>query len=116
MKIDIPLGETVMKILYFDLTAIIILVILLSSLFFRKMLSGRANKYLVLLFINILLAAIFDIWSEAYGIWLPIKESNTNFRKLLCYAYFLSRNFNTLLYQLFLCAITDTWHILMKNK
>lgn len=115
-KIDIQMGENVMKILYFDLTAIIILVILLSSLFFRKMLSGRANKYLALLLVNVLITTIFDCWSEAYGIWLPIKESNTNFRKLLYYCYFLSRNLNTPLYQLFFCAITDTWHILMKNK
>lgn len=105
-----------MKILYFDIAAIIILVILLVSLFFRKMLSGRANRYLVLLLVNILISAIFDCWSEAYPIWLKPEESNSRFREMLYYNYFLFRNLTSLLYQLYLCAITDTWHILRKNK
>lgn len=105
-----------MKILYFDIAAIIIQVILLASLSFRKMLSGRTNRFFALLLIDILVTTIFDLWAEAYGIWLPVKESNTGFRELLYTFYFLSRNLTAPLYQLFLCAITDTWHILMKNK
>lgn len=38
------------------------------------------------------------------------------FRYVLYYLYFLFRNLTTPLYQLFICAITDTWHILVKNK
>ncbi len=44
------------------------------------------------------------------------KKSNTLFRYVLFYLYFLFRNLTTPLYQLFICAITDTWHILVKNK
>lgn len=35
-----------MKILYFDIAAIMIVPILLMSLYFRKMLDGRVNKFL----------------------------------------------------------------------
>lgn len=105
-----------MKILYFDIAAIIILVILLASLFFRKMLGGRANKYLLLILVDILTTTILDCWAEAYTVWLPAKESDTLFRKVLFYGYFFFRNLTAPLYQLFLCAITDTWHILVKNK
>ncbi len=35
-----------MKILYFDIAAIMIVSILLMSLYFRKMLDGRVNKFL----------------------------------------------------------------------
>ena len=35
-----------MKILYFDIAAIMIVSILLMSLYFRKMLNGRVNKIL----------------------------------------------------------------------
>lgn len=37
-------------------------------------------------------------------------------REVLCYGYFFTRNLTTPLYQLFICAITDTWHILAKSK
>lgn len=39
-----------MKILYFDIAAIMIVSILLMSLYFRKMLNGRVNKILAWLF------------------------------------------------------------------
>ncbi|MGN0505173.1 MAG: EAL domain-containing protein [Lachnospiraceae bacterium] len=104
------------KILYFDLCAIVILIILLASLFFRKMVSGRGNKYLALLLADVLITAIFDCWAEAYGTWIPLRKSDLWLRELQYYVYFLVRNITTPLYQLFICAITDTWHILMKNK
>ncbi len=105
-----------LKILYFDVCAIIVLIILLASLYFRNMISGRTNKILALLLVDILVSTILDCWAEAYTIWLPAKESNIWFRELLFSAYFLFRNLTTPLYQLFICAITDTWHILVKNK
>lgn len=105
-----------MKILYYDLSAIVILIILIMSLFFRKMVSGRANRILVILIVNSLITTIFDCWAEAYTIWLPANESNQIFRYVLFTVYFLTRNLTTVLYQLFLCAVTDTWHILQRNK
>lgn len=105
-----------MKILYFDIAAIVILVILLTSLIFRKMLSGRTNRLFAMLMIHIFITAILDCWSEAFGMWIPVKESNTWLREVLYYGYFFTRNLTTPLYQLFICAITDTWHILAKSK
>lgn len=105
-----------MKILYFDISAIIILVILMASLFFRKLLSGRANKILELVIIDVLITAIFDCWAEVYSVWLPVEKTATWFRYLLFYGYFVFRNLTPFLYQLFLCAITDTWHILWKRN
>ncbi|MGN0342033.1 MAG: EAL domain-containing protein [Roseburia sp.] len=105
-----------MKILYFDIAAIIILVILTTSLFFRKMLSGRANKLLAVVLADVLLTTIFDLWSEAYHVWIPAKAEITGFRYFLYYGYFMFRNLTTPLYQLYLCAVTDTWHILRKKK
>lgn len=105
-----------MKILYFDIAAIIIQVILFSSLIFRKMMSGRANRLFALLLAQTFVSTIFDCWSEAYGTWIPASESNLCVREVLCYGYFLFRNMTPFFYQFFLCAVTDTWHILMKKK
>lgn len=105
-----------MKILYFDIAAIIILLILIVSLLFRKMLSGRTNILYGILLVHIVASALADFWSEAYGIWIPTKTSNLVTRLLLTYIYFFLRNLTTPLYQLFICSITDTWHKLKKDR
>lgn len=105
-----------MRILYFDVTAIIIQVVLFLSLFFRKMVRGRANKIFAVLMVEIILTTVIDIWSEAYTIWIPARESNTAIRTVLCFLYYMLRNLSSPIYQLFLYAVTDTWHILKRNR
>lgn len=105
-----------MRILYFDFAAIIIQVVLFLSLFFRKMIRGRANKIFAVLMVEIMLTTVIDVWSEAYPVWIPARESNTGIRDVLLFLYYLLRNFTTPLYQLFLYAVTDTWHILKRNR
>ena len=63
-----------------------------------------------------MLTTIVDIWSEAYSVWIPAKETNIGIRTVLCFLYFLLRNLTPLIYQLFLYAVTDTWHILKRNR
>ena len=101
-----------MKILYFDLSAILILVIMIAILLQRKIQGSRANKLLMVLYVNVLLTTVFDLWSEAYNIWFLAESSDSTFRYMLYYAYFLSRNLTPPLFQLYLCSVTDTWHIL----
>lgn len=105
-----------MKILYFDVAAFLILVIIMFSLVFRKMLSGRSNRFYAILLIQILLTTIADFWSESYGVWIPATESNMPIRSVLCYFYFFLRNLTTPVYQVYICSVTDTWHILKKRK
>lgn len=77
-----------MKILYFDIAAIMIVSILLMSLYFRKMLDGRVNKFLAWLLVVTLITTILDLWEESYTIWLLPKKSHTLFRYVLYYLYF----------------------------
>ena len=105
-----------MKILYFDLSAILIMVIMIAVLFLRKIQGNRTNKLLMALYLNVLLTTIFDLWAEAYNIWFLAQETDSTFRYLLYDAYFLSRNLTPPLFQLYLCAVTDTWHILRKRR
>lgn len=105
-----------MKILYFDLSAILILTIMIADLLLRKNLGSLATKLLLILYINVLATTILDLWSEAYNIWVLAQETDSLFRFILYSGYFLSRNLTPLLFQLYLCAITDTWHILKTKK
>lgn len=105
-----------MKILYFDLSAIFILVIMIAVLILRKIQGSRTNKLLMVIYLNVLVTTIFDLWSEAYNIWFLAQDSDSGFRYILYYGYFLSRNLTPPLFQLYLCALTDTWHILKKRR
>ena len=70
----------------------------------------------MVLYINVLVTTIFDLWSEAYNIWFLAQSSDSTFRYILYYGYFLSRNLTPPLFQLYLCAVTDTWHVLKKRR
>lgn len=105
-----------MKILYFDISAILILIIMIAVLSLRKIQGSRTNQLLMTLYLNVLLTTFFDLWSEAYNIWFLAQDSNSTFRYMLYYGYFLSRNLTPLLFQFYLCALTDTWNILKKRR
>ena len=89
---------------------------MIAILFFRRIQGNRTNKLLLVLYINVLLTTIFDLWSEAYNIWFLAENSDSTFRYILYYGYFLGRNLTPLLFQLYLCAVTDTWHVLKKRR
>lgn len=92
------------------------MVIMIAILLFRKIQGNRTNKLLMVLYINVLVTTIFDLWSEAYNIWFLAQSSDSTFRYILYYGYFLSRNLTPPLFQLYLCAVTDTWHVLKKRR
>lgn len=92
------------------------MVIMIVILLFRKIQGSRTNKLLMVLYINVLVTTIFDLWSEAYNIWFLAENSDSTFRYILYYGYFLSRNLTPPLFQLYLCAVTDTWHTLKKRR
>lgn len=104
------------KNLFFDVCAIIIMLILFISVFLHKMTKGRTNRMFIYATICCMLAAVFDIGCEAFGVWLPIRESYTLLRYLLFYGYFIFRNLTALMYLLFLICVTDTWHLIAENK
>ncbi len=105
-----------MKILYFDLSAIVIMLVMIAILLSRKIKGNRTYKLLMAVYINVLVTTIFDLWSEAYNIWFLAKSSDSTFRYILYYGYFFSRNLTPPLFQLYLCSVTDTWHVLKKRR
>ena len=104
------------KNLYFDICAIIIMLILFFSIFLHKMTKGRVNRIFIFTIVCCMLAAIFDIGCEAFGIWFPITERNETLRYLLFYGYFAFRNLTGLMYVLYLLCLTDTWHLVWESK
>lgn len=104
-----------MQLLLLDIASIIIALILMLSMFLRKMTRGRTNFMFIMMLVFIIGPAFLDCWSEAYGLWLPEEPESIPLRMGLCYLYYLMRNFSPLLYQLVIFTMTDTWHIQMKT-
>ena len=104
-----------MKILYFDFCAILILLILGVSMF-RKKLSGKTYRKIFQLYVILSITTFFDFSSEAYDLWMPADKIKTELLYILFYGYFLARNLTPLIYQHYICAVTDTEHIVKKKK
>lgn len=104
------------KILYFDVCAIVIMAILFSSVFLHKMTKGTGNRAFIAAAICCLLAAVFDILCEMYGIWLPISQGNLWFRTAAMYGYFTFRNLTALVYVMYLVSLVDNWHRVRSSR
>lgn len=103
------------RVLYFDICAIVIMLILFASIFLHKMTKGRINRSFIYGIVCCLLAAAFDVCCEMYGIWLPIRKENTLLRYIFFYGYFLFRNLTAVVYVSYLISLTDSWHKLSES-
>ncbi|MBR2402816.1 MAG: hypothetical protein IKB01_08645, partial [Lachnospiraceae bacterium] len=104
------------RVLYFDICAIVIMLILFASIFLHKMTKGRINRCFLCGIICCLLAALFDVCCEMYGVWIPVRKENTFLRYLFYSAYFLFRNLTAVVYVAYLISLTDGWYRLSKKR
>ncbi len=96
--------------IYLDLSAIIIMVMLIIALVFRKQTSGRSNMLFLALCICVLICGVTDMISYYYD---AVSEHTANtllLRIVDNYVYFSIRNFTAPLYILYVCSQTGIWH------
>lgn len=93
------------RILYFDICALIIVVILLFSIFFHRMTQGLVNRIFLMLAFTCLGATVFDLLRENDA----ILQGNVVVREVITYGYFILRCVNAFVYILYIIALTDTW-------
>ncbi len=98
--------------IYFDICAVIILLMLVFSVYFRKMTVGLTNRLFIVLIFVTLATAVSDILSVV----VPYGGGSAS---VLCsafqYLYLLLRNSMSPVYILYLISLTDTWHKLNKS-
>lgn len=95
------------RIIYFDYCALIILIILLISTVFRKMIRGRVNRcYLLMIAVSFItvLADIYTVHLDLLG------DGNIAAKYISHTVYLLFHNLTPYIYILYLVAQTDTWH------
>ena len=103
-----------MRILYFDICAIPLFLMILSVCYTRKMTEGTANRLFISLVFLSLVSTLADLGMEIPDNMAPLSETG---RVLCCvstYAYLLLRNATNAILLLFLLALTRTTFLIRR--
>ena len=97
-------------VIYFDICAAVILVILLCSMFFRGLTEGTSSRFLIALLGIILAADLCEIYATSLDIAGDYGVNSTVPLYILETAYFLFHHFTVAIYMLYIIGLADTWH------
>lgn len=101
---------------YLDLSAIIIVIMLIVTLLFRRQTSGRSNMLFLALCFCVLISGVTDLISFLYdNVWKAGADS-LRLRQFDNYIYFLVRNFTAPIYILYVCSQTGIWHKIRRGR
>lgn len=100
--------------IYFDICALAIMVIFITSVLVRKQLYGRTNIIMFTMIIVSVIATIGDLGGAIIENYAPVSTTS----QVLCYAfnyiYFFFHNLIMPLYVLYLYSCIDIWHLFEK--
>ncbi len=104
------------RIPYFDFCATIILMILLFTMIFRRMTSGRLNKAFIALLIVILCTTVFDAVSTSHLSAITDPQRKESVRMAASTLYFVFRILEGPVYIYFVGMLTGTWSRFRRNN
>lgn len=102
-----------MKNIDFDIAALFLLIILISSCYARKMTVGISNHLFLALAVNAAASTIFDIVAVSLD---NAQSSNVTLLYVAHLGYLLTHFLSAPLYLVFIISLFDTWHKLRKNR
>lgn len=105
-------GGREMRNLSFDISAIIVLILLLISVLIRKATIGRTNKVFITAILLCMLTTCFDIMAGVFD------AAGADYEKMMLFAhtgYLLLHNFESVVHVVFVIGVMDLWHKLKKN-
>lgn len=102
-----------MKIVYFDYSAVLVLLTLLISIIARNLTRGKINKAFIVLTVEVLFTAAVG----AVTLNLDNAGPGNVTLKYIFHTLYLMLHFSTaIFYGVYIVTLTDTWFILMKKK
>lgn len=105
-----------MGIIYFDICAIPLFLIILFVCYSRKMTKGRANQMFILVVLLSLVSTVTDLGIEIISSMVPLSQTQIILCRLSANTYLLTRNLNNLTLLLFLLVLTRTTFLIRKRK
>ncbi len=98
------------KMIYMNLAAVPLYLIILFATVYRKMIKGRTNG----LYLTLTALAFLTVASELVARFamreLPMSAFNVGLTKAAEYIYFIVRNGTNLIYMFFIFSVTRTWY------
>lgn len=100
------------KNLYFDYSAMVILIVMLIALHLKRGMKGRTNRAFLYLVLTMTYATMYDICA----VFLDNNHFNNAVLKYTMHAgYLILRNLVPLMYVCYIITLTNTWHIIEKK-
>lgn len=104
-----------MKVIYFDICAIPLFLMILIVCLSRKMTKGNANRlFLVMTFLS-LVSAVADLTMAILSYWLPFSGVKYGLEKVLGYVYLFAHNLTNVVILLFLLSLTRLTSLFQKK-
>ena len=104
-----------MRIIYFDICAIPLFLMIIFICYTRKMIRGNANQLFLVMTHVSLFATIADLGMEAPQAILPLSETSYVIVVISSYIYFILRNSTNVILLLFLLHLTRTSFLIQKT-
>ncbi len=101
------------KFLHFDICALVLLVVVLFSMIFRRMTKGTVNRMYIILVGTAVLSAVFSILCTIFD---NIPGFNSGVLYVVHIMYLIFHNMSSPVYVLYIISLADTWHRFVKNK
>ncbi len=98
------------NILYLDIGAIPIYIIIWYTTIFRKMTKGRTNALFLWVTAFAFFTVVCDLMAGIFMSSYPLDELSIYMVKITEYFYFITRNGTNMLYFFFMFAVTRTWY------
>ncbi len=101
-----------MRIIYFDICALPLFLMILFICYFRKMTKGNANTLFIALVLLSLVSAVADLGMEIPDNMVPLSATGFTICSVSAYVYLALRNATIVLLLLFLLELTHTMFLL----
>lgn len=101
------------KIIAFDIAALIVLVTLFITVIARKMTKGTSNRMFLIQIVLAIASTSFDVAAVSLD---NAGSGNIAALTVAHMGYLLIHNFHPLMHLLFIISLTDTWHKLKRNR
>ena len=104
-----------MRIIYFDICAIVLSMTVLAFFVSKKYTKGRTNRLILMLSLLFLLAGLFDVFDSLFGTYIPQSHDNALIQLISNSLFYIVRNLVIPAYILFVISYYGVWYKLKRN-
>ncbi len=105
-----------MRIIYFDICAIVLALTVLAFLVTRKYTKGRTNRFILLMAILVIVSGVLDLFDSLYGAYAASTPFSIAIQYISNTVFYITRNATTPAYIMFLYSYFGIWYLLKSKR